>query len=153
MLCGPEQTRNTPFPLHLQSHSLFSTGAFCLSFAPYPENNSISQCVHLHKGLFIPARMLAHHLVLASEGNAHGKIRYSSVEKQDWFPTVTLWLYFALQPSGCTGNCSWGEENQCLSFSKATSTNVFFYRANTALSRILVKAVSSVTIMIIFFLL
>lgn len=89
MLCGPEQTRNTPFPLHLQSHSLFSTGAFCLSFAPYPENNSISQCVHLHKSLFIPARMLAHHLVLASEGNAHGKIRYSSMEKQDWFPTVT----------------------------------------------------------------
>lgn len=44
-----------------------------------------------------------------------------------------------------------GEENQCLSFSRATSTNIFFYWANTARSRILVKAVNSVTIMIIFF--
>lgn len=118
MLCGPEQTRNIPFPLHLQSHSLFSSGAFCLSFASYPKNNSISWCVHLHKGLFIPARMLAHHLVPAPEGSAHGKMRYSSMEKQDWFPTVTLWLYFALQLSGCTGNCSWGRKTSVSHFQK-----------------------------------
>lgn len=108
--------RNVLSPLHLQSHSLSSSGAFCLSFAPYPESSSISWCVHLHKGVFIPAKMLAHHLVLDSEGNACGKIRCSSMEKQDWFPTVTLWLYFALQPSGCTGNCSGGGKPVSLIF-------------------------------------
>lgn len=60
--------------------------------------------------------MLAHHLVLASEGNAHGKIRCSSMEKQDQFPTVTLWLYFALQPSGCAGSCSGGGKPVSLIF-------------------------------------
>lgn len=43
------------------------------------------------------------------------------------------------------------EKNQCLSFSKATSTNIFFYWANTSRSRVSGKAVNSVTIMIIFF--
>lgn len=39
-----------------------------------------------------------------------------------------------------------GEEYQCLSFSKATNTNIFFYWANTALSRIAAKAMNSAII-------
>lgn len=39
-----------------------------------------------------------------------------------------------------------GEEYQCVSFSKATNTNIFFYWANTALRTIAVKAMNSAII-------
>lgn len=138
MLYAPQKTDS--IPLHLQSHSLFTNGAFCLSFAP------VSRMCTFTQGSFHPCQNAGSTFGAGFRVQCPWKKQVYQYGKarlvfHGWsvalFCPSAIYLYRQLLL---------GEDYQCLSFSKATNTDIFFYWANSALSKIAVKAMNSAII-------